>query len=307
MSELRRSLSLLVACAAWAGSPVAGAQVPGPAARAVGPIDAGPSSAVSTPVTPAPGTPAAAAVAPFRVGERLEYDLYFRRHRAGRGVLEVEGREVVGGVTAYRVSLRVDGGPFFFRIDDRKVSWIALEPFRSLRFEEHLREGGRESWRTVELDHASGTYRVRRPPADAPGATRSGRLPEGAVDELAFFYLLRTLRLEEGSRQELHRFYESEENPVTVSVEGRRQVKTPGGTFRTLVVRPVVPGVIALAEEAEAEVLLSDDDRRFVVQITSRTPVGEVTLRLRDVGEGSAAADGASGAAAGEPERRSDP
>lgn len=244
-------------------------------------------------MSPAPvAAPARAGAAdPFRVGERMEYELYFRRHRAGRGVLEVEDREMVDGVPAYGVVLRVEGGPFFFRIDDRKVSWVALDPFRSLRFEERLREGGHASERTVELDHATGSYRVHRPAGDGTGAVRTGRLPGGAVDELAFFYLLRLLPLRAGSSQELHRFYESEQNPIVVGVERRREMKTPAGVFRVLVVRPVVPGVAALAESAEAEVLLSDDERRIVVQITSRTPVGEVTLRLRDYREGAVPAE----------------
>lgn len=273
MYERRSCVSLLLVFAAWAGPAAADAQVPATLPAA------GPSH-------PASGSRPGTGTDRFRVGERLEYDLYFRRHRAGRGVLEVEGRETVAGIPAYRVVLRVEGGPFFFRIDNRQVSWIALDPYRSLRFEERLREGRRESERTVDLDHPAGTFRVDRPTADGQGSVRTGSLPEGGLDQLAFFYFLRLLPLEVGSRQELHRFYDSEENPLIVSVEGRREVRTPGGTFRTLVVRPIVPGVASLAEDARAEVLLSDDDRRILVQITSRTPMGEVSLRLRDYREG---------------------
>lgn len=282
MNERRACLSLLLSCAAWAGPAAADGQVPAPpGGDRAAPLASGPSPASGPAAGSGIGEP------PLRVGERLEYDLYFRRHRAGRGVLEVEERETVGGVVAYRVVLRVEGGPFFFRIDDRKVSWIALDPFRSLRFEERLREGGRESERTVDLDHEAGTFRVRRPGSGGEAPVRTGALPEGAVDELAFFYLLRSLPLDAGSRLELPRFYDDEANPMVVVVDGRREVETPAGNFRVLVVRPVVSGVPALAESAGAEVLLSDDERRIVVQITSRTPVGEVTLRLSDVRAGA--------------------
>lgn len=281
MNERRRTPWLLLGGAlAWASTGSVGAQVPGPVASTPPP----------EPALTGTGAGIVAPAAPFRVGERLEYDLYVRRHRAGRAILEVESRETMDGIPAYRVTLDVEGGPFFFRIDDRKTSWIALRPFRSLRFRERLREGSGESRRTVELDHGAGVFRERRPASGGRPAIRTGPLPEAAVDELAFFYLLRVLPLEISETLELHRFYEREGNPIVVGVEGRRTVETPAGEFRVLVVRPVVPAVAALAEDARAELLLSDDGRRMLVQVRSRTAVGSVTLRLRSYREGAAPA-----------------
>jgi len=103
-----------------------------------------------------------------------------------------------------------------------------------------------------------------------------------AVDEVAFLYLLRTMELEPGRTYRLDRHFDASRNPVSVEVAGRREVETPGGTYPVLALRPVMPGSDAFSRDAGAELLLSDDDRRIVVQLRSRTKVGPVTLRLRE-------------------------
>lgn len=255
----------------------------------------GPDAEAPEPASPVAGPPGGGAEAwPFAVGERLEYDLYVRRFRAGRCVLEVEAAEVVRGVPVYRVSLTVDAGALFFRIDDRKVSWIAPDPFRSLRFAETSGDGS-EVHRVVELNHEDRVFRER--PADERGGeepaggarpeTPRALLPEGAVDELAFLYLLRLLPLEPGTRLEMDRYFDPYRNPLRLTVGGRTEVKTSGGEFRTLVLHPVLPASDAFSAKARAEILLSDDDRRIVVQMRSRTSLGPVTARLRSYEPGS--------------------
>lgn len=223
---------------------------------------------------------------PFHVGERLEYDLYLRGHRAGRCVLEVEAAEIVRGVPSYRVSLSLEAGALFFRIDQRKVSWIAPGPFRSLRFVEADGDGPR---RVVELDHAAGSWTEGGPGSSddgGPGPGTSAEMARAAVDEVGFIYLLRLLELEPGRTYTMDRHYEARRNPITVAVEGRGEARTPGGEFRALVLHPVLPESDVFSEAAGAELLLSDDARRIVVQVRSQTRLGPMTLRLREYDPG---------------------
>ena len=62
---------------------------------------------------------------PFEVGERAVYDVTFGPIRVGEGHLRVEASETLAGVPAYRVAFEIEGGPFFYKIDDRSVSWVA--------------------------------------------------------------------------------------------------------------------------------------------------------------------------------------
>ena len=61
----------------------------------------------------------------------------------------------------------------------------------------------------------------------------------------------------------------------------------PAGTFETIVVRPIIRARGLLGEGGEAEIYLTDDDRRLLVRLSSRVAViGSLSLHLRSVREG---------------------
>lgn len=227
---------------------------------------------------------------PFPVGEVAEYDVSFgpvRAVRVGRARLAVEARDSIGGDEAYRLAFELEGGPFFYKIDDRTVSWLATNPYRSLRFEQVLKEGGYRRHRRYEMDHAAGTftredwdedvgiYRVHARERDVP-------IPDGALDEIAYLYLVRTLPLEIGHTYRFSEYFEESGNPFVLHVLRREEVRVRAGRFQTIVVQPIIQTDGMFGEGGQAEVYLTDDDRRLIVQIRTRMKVGELNLFLRE-------------------------
>ncbi|MFQ5680190.1 MAG: DUF3108 domain-containing protein [Gemmatimonadota bacterium] len=222
----------------------------------------------------------------FPVGERAEYVVTFGPVRVGRGILRVEAIDTVGVRPAYRVAFELRGGTFFYRVDDRSVSWVAPEPIRSLRFEQRVREGSYRRHRRYTLNHEAGTYmredwdgarqRFRAVPVDS-----FPRMPPAALDEISYLYLVRALPLEVGRTYEFARYFQPDGNPVVLEVLRRETVRVPAGRFRTIVVRPVIRTGGLFAEEGRAEVHLSDDERRVVVLLRTRMRAGEMNLYLR--------------------------
>jgi len=224
---------------------------------------------------------------PFHVGESAEYDVTFGPLQVGRSHLRIEAIDSVRAQPGYRLSFELDGGPFFYKIDDRTVSWLGVDPYRSLRFEQILREGGYRRHRRYEFDHEAGTatredwdeeaqaYRAHAKQRDMP-------MPPAALDEISYLYLIRTLPLEVGQTYRFNRYFEADGNPVVVTVLRRERVRVRAGTFETLVVRPVIQTDGMFGEEGEAEVYISDDDRRLIVQLRSKMRVGEINMFLRD-------------------------
>lgn len=231
---------------------------------------------------------------PFAVGERAEYDVTFGPVRVGRGRLEVEAMDTVRGTPAYRLAFELEGGPFFYKIDDRTVSWLATEPYRSLRFEQILHEGGYERHRRYELDHDAGTstredwdeeleaYRPHATERDVP-------IPPGALDEISYLFLIRTLPLEVGRTYSFDDYFEEDGNPVVIQVLRRERVRLRAGTFETVVVRPVIQTAGIFGEGGEGELYISDDERRLIVMIKSRKWSGELTMYLREFDPGGGA------------------
>lgn len=233
---------------------------------------------------------------PFRIGDEAEYSMLLGTISFGRMKLRVEARDTIRSTPAYRLAMEMEGGVPFYRVDDRTVSWLATDPYRSLRFEEVLKQGSYRRHRRWELDHEAltatredwddeaGAYRTHRRQRDLP-------MPSGALDEISYLFLIRALPLEVGRRYEFNRHFEEDGNPVIVEVLRRERVRVPAGTFETIVVRPIIQTDGLFAEEGEAEVFISDDDRRLVVQIKSRMRRGAVNMYLREFSPGTGEAE----------------
>lgn len=241
----------------------------------------------------ADSTPAASREWPFPVGERMEFSVTWGRMRLGQGSLAVEAIDSIGGHAGYRVALEMWGGPPFYRVQDRQVSWIRpSEPLSSLRFEQRLHEGsyrrdrrydfGQETLTYDRLDLEDGEWRPHEPEMDVP-------IPEGVLDDLSYLFLARLLPLEVGQRYEFDRYFKESGNPVVIEVLRREEIRVPAGTFQTIVLRPIIRTGGVFGDGGEAELYLTDDERRAIVRLTTSMKIGSGNLFLTsyEPGDGS--------------------
>lgn len=300
MSRPDRTLALVAAAAALAvaasGAVALAAPSPGPGAPSA---TATPEPATAGPETTAP--PAPATTSPpsdtirdpeplawrFPVGEEAVYDVTFGRVRVGESTLSVAALDTIRSEPVYRIRFTVQGGPFFYKVDDRQHTWVAPDPVRSLRFEQRLRQGDYERDHRYELDQAAGTYSLLTWDEEAgewtPAEERTDvPMPPAALDEISFLYLVRLLPLEVGRTYRFERYFEEEGNPVILQVLRKQEVRVPAGTFRTVVVRPIIQTDGLFAEGGEAEVYISDDAERRIVQLRSSMKVGSLNMYLKD-------------------------
>lgn len=224
---------------------------------------------------------------PFGVGETLEYGVRMGRFQIGEGKLRVEKKTRLRGHVAYHVSMHLKGGPPFYRVDDYQASWIALQPFRSLQFLQKLQEGDYSRHRKYVLKHRQDSfYRYDwqeskqrfRPVFEKTGG--SGPMPDAALDELSYLYLLRTLDLQVGTTYYSSRYFEQHENPIEFRVLERKNIRVPQGHFDVFVVQPVIPSATIFEEDKEARIYITTDKRRLIVMLESATRVGTLQLYL---------------------------
>jgi hypothetical protein len=209
----------------------------------------------------------------FPVGERLLYDARFGFITLGHAAMEVAGVDTIRGVPSLHINFVLQGGTFFYRMNDRMDSWIGLADFASRRFRQDFDEGGKRRQANYEIFPDSGFYR------DLKADTTLPTSPD-PLDDAAFFYFARTVPLEPGQRYEFNRYFRPDRNPVVLEVLARDTIDVPAGRFPTVVIRPTVQGRGILAEASDPRMWLSDDDRRIMVQLKSRFPFGTITLRL---------------------------
>jgi len=211
---------------------------------------------------------------PFGVGERLEYDVKFGKIKVGSGAMEVAGVQDVRGHETWHTVFTVKGGTFFYRVNDRYESWIDRRTGNSLRFSQDLSEGRRDVERDFEIF-----------PDRAVFIQGAGSKTEPSVhnplDDGSFLYFLRTIPLAVGETYTFERYFRPDRNPVTIKVLRRERIRVPAGEFDAIVVQPVIKTKGIFSENGHAEVWLSDDDNRIMLQMKSGLSFGSLNLYLK--------------------------
>ena len=210
---------------------------------------------------------------PYGVGERLEYDVRFGSLKVGSGAMEVTGMQEIRGRETWHTVFTVKGGTFVYRVDDRNESWIDTRTGNSLRFKQDLNEGSRDTERLFEFYPDRAVFVENNEPEQP-----SVRNP---LDDGSFLYFLRTIPLTIGETYTFDRYFRPDRNPVTIRVLRRERIRVPAGEFDAIVVQPVIKTKGIFSENGHAEVWLSDDDNRIMLQMKSGLSFGSLNLYLK--------------------------
>lgn len=218
-------------------------------------------------------TTTASLASPFRAGEKFTYDASFGIIRVGSGTIELSGFDTVRSQLVWRATMTVTGGPPLYKVRDSTVSWFDVRSLSSLRYVQHLHEGSYRADRDFEIYPERSTF-SRNGKSESPSVAEP-------LDETSFLFFLRTIPLELGKRYVFTRYFQPEGNPVVINVVRRERIKVPAGTFNTIVVQPQIAAPGLFSKKEHAEVWITDDSARMVVQIKSHVTFGSLTLTLR--------------------------
>lgn len=265
-------MSALAGVAAWAGS--AGWAAPRSAAGTPAPPDIGPARPVvrSDGAGRAGGGSGGPPTWSFAEGEAMRFEVRFGRLRVGRGAMEVVGVEDVRGRPAWHMRVRIKGRALTYRLDDTYDSWVDTLTRSAVRFVKTESAGSRPRLTRYEIHPDRGVYTKNAGP-EAPTV-------EAPLDDASFLYFVRSVALADGEAYEFARYFKADRNPVGVRVLRRERVRVPAGSFDAVVLRPSINTSGFLGKARKTELWLSDDDRRAVVRLKFRLPVGSVTLSL---------------------------
>jgi hypothetical protein len=212
----------------------------------------------------------------FPVGERMEYEVRFGPLKVGNGHMEVVGLENIRGHGALHTAFWVQGGTFFYKVNDVYESWIDTASFSSLRFVQQLEEGTSEKERRYDIyPDRNVYYEMHKNPPREHAASHE------PLDDGSFLYFIRTIPLVVGQTYDFNRYFRPDRNPVRIRVLRRERVTVPAGTFNAIVIQPIIktPGIFS--ENGQALIWLTDDDRKIMVQLKSKVSFGSLNLYLK--------------------------
>jgi hypothetical protein len=212
---------------------------------------------------------------PFEVGEALTYDVRFGALKVGTGRMRVLDIESIRGFPSWHVRFSVSGGTFFYKVNDVYDSWMDVRTLSSLRYVQDLNQGSRDRQRTFEIFPERAIFReITRDGPERPSVSQP-------LDDGSFLYFLRTVPLEVGQTYSFDRYFRPDRNPVIIRVLRRERIRVPAGEFDALVVQPIIKTSGIFSEGGQAEIWLSDDNERIMLQMKTRLSFGSLNLYLR--------------------------
>lgn len=206
---------------------------------------------------------------PFGVGERMTYKVSLGIvGTVGTGVLEVDSAlDTINDHPSYELHFQITGGIPFARVDDDYHSWLDAHTLVARRFKQDQHEVRYERHRTFDFFPEERRWKQT-------DNNETGVLPtDSPLDDVSFLYFIRTLPLVVGETYTLNRYFKDDSNPVTVKVLRKETITTGAGTFRTIVVQPIIKTKGLFSEGGKAEVFFTDDDKRILVALKSKVKV----------------------------------
>lgn len=217
----------------------------------------------------------ARAEVPFQVGEHLTYDVRFGSIKVGNGDMDVVGIDTIRGIPTWHVRFRVRGGTFFYRVDDLYESWMDVFTLNSLQYKQDQQQGSRERDRHYEMFPERSVFQEHF------GERRELPSVPDPLDDGSFLFFVRTIPLEVGETYDFDRYFRPDRNPVRIKVLRKERIRVPAGTFDAIVLQPVIKTSGIFSEGGRAEIWLSDDEKRIMLQMKSRLSFGSLNLFLR--------------------------
>ncbi len=215
----------------------------------------------------------------FGVGERLVFDVSYGFITAGEAVMSIPSYDSVDGRRCYRVEFAVNSLPSFawvYKVEDRYLTFIDAEAIAPWKFEQHIREGSYKRDFVAEFDQVH-----------LLAHTTEGvhKIPQYVHDIMSAFYYVRTLdfsSMQPGQVLTLYNFYKDTTYELGVKFLGRQELEVEAGTFKTIVVEPLVKEGGLFKSEGRIVIWLTDDERKIPVRVNTKVLIGSIDTELRE-------------------------
>jgi len=213
----------------------------------------------------------------FMVGEELTFDVNYGFITAGEAKMMIPRYSYFNGRKCYNVEFTVRSKSFFdnfYQVRDRYESHIDEVGLFPWKFVQQIREGSFKRDFTATFDHK----RLKAITADG-----EYNIEPYTQDILSAFYYMRTYNydgMRPGQKIYLKNFYKDSTYVLTVKYLGRQTIDVEAGTFRTILLQPIMKEGGLFKASGRIIVWLTDDEKKIPVQVNAEIPIGSITSEL---------------------------
>jgi Protein of unknown function (DUF3108) len=218
---------------------------------------------------------------PFRVGERLTYDITFLNISAGTAVMEVSSGDGAGDHPSGKFITTAVSSPKvtrFFPVDNRVESLTDLTTLLPERMTFRRREGKKKEDIEYIFHRKDSTVSATR-----GGVTELVPIPADTQDLISCLYYVRSLLpLKQGASQALTVYHDKKIRQVEVRVDKIEMLEGPWGTLETAQVLVIMPFQGIFLNQGNIRVWFTTDDRRIPLRMKAKVVIGSIVADLVD-------------------------
>jgi hypothetical protein len=222
-------------------------------------------------------------VDPFRVGESVTHDVKYLGATAGQLVLKVNPFAVVNGKKSYNFVIELKSTSFFskvFAVDDKVQTYVDYETLVPYVFKLDIHDSGqvKEAQSYFDLEHLRADYWEHRYTEKHGHEEKKDSwsiLPYSQNPFSAIFYM-RVFKFTVGKEYSIG-VADDEKNVVfKAKALEKATIVTDAGTFPAVRLKAEIYSRGNLAKASDFYVWLSDDDRKYVLRIEVKLPIGSL-------------------------------
>ncbi|MGO9379470.1 MAG: DUF3108 domain-containing protein [Dissulfurispiraceae bacterium] len=216
----------------------------------------------------------------YTLPEKLEYDLTWAGIKAGTASLEtVENGQYIQFISR---AMSSDVVSVFYRVEDLAVSSLKKEAHKTLpgtpySYRLKTSEGSHKKDKEVYFDFIEKkatyiNYIEREQQVFAIG--------ESTMDALSCFFYVRFLPLQVGKSVFVEIFDNKKLYKAEVQVVKKEAIETSLGTFKTILIKPVLQSEGIFSRKGDILIWLTDDAKRLPVLLKTKVKVGSIKATL---------------------------
>lgn len=232
-------------------------------------------------------------VDPFRVGEKMTFDISYFRVTAGTLEVETKPFAQVNGQKSYHFEMTGKSNSFFskiYAVDDKAVTYLSYDELVPLNLQISLKESKQLAETRTYFDWKAMRASYWQKKITKDKGERSKKIDWDLLpysqNVISAAYYMRIFQYAVGKTLAFRVADEGKNIVFKGEVIRKEHLETEAGEFDTIVVKPQLTVDGIFKPVGEILIWLTDDDRKFLVRLESKIKIGTVVAKLKSLDKG---------------------
>ncbi|MEK6479934.1 DUF3108 domain-containing protein [Catalinimonas sp. 4WD22] len=228
----------------------------------------------------------------FGAGEILKFRVHWKFINAAEAVMQISDKHyMVNGRPCYKIDVHgtttgvVD---WMVKVRDNWGVYVDTASILPQKAYLHIEENKYRKNEIINFNHAKDVATVLRLDKETRKLKEKEefKVPDNILDIVGGYYFLRTIdydKHEVGDVIKLNGFFDDEVYDLEVKFLGREELKTKLGTFKSIVISPIIPENDFFNGKEPVKAWISDDLNKVPLKVKAELAVGALEIDIKEM------------------------